>query len=179
MKRIVEYVNVHPKCTRRKLVEALSPPPPPAPFEASRDAVAGANASAPAQPEAVEPTPEQTAVIADLHWLIHQGHVIEFANGILETAKKPYQTGEASPKPEPKPVEQTAQAAPAAEPWAVLDLSEEQPANPETIHPLLPPEPEASNGGSSVANPPADEVDAPDQPLPSAASSSKHSLVEV
>ena len=43
-----------------------------------------------------QPTPEQTAVIADLHWLIHQGHVIEFANGILETAKKPV------PKP-PKP----------------------------------------------------------------------------
>jgi hypothetical protein len=31
-----------------------------------------------------------------LHWLIHQGHVIEFANGILETAKKP------APRP-PKP----------------------------------------------------------------------------
>jgi hypothetical protein len=29
------------------------------------------------------------AVLTDLHWLIHQGHVIEFANGTLETAKKP------------------------------------------------------------------------------------------
>jgi hypothetical protein len=36
-----------------------------------------------------EPTPEQTAIIGDLHWLIHQGHVIEFADGLLETAKKP------------------------------------------------------------------------------------------
>jgi hypothetical protein len=43
-------------------------------------------------------------VISDLHWLIHQGHVIEFANGTLETAKKPV------PKP-PKPA-----AKPAAEP---------------------------------------------------------------
>jgi hypothetical protein len=36
-----------------------------------------------------EPTPEQMAVTGDLHWLIHQGHVIEFANGRLETAKRP------------------------------------------------------------------------------------------
>jgi hypothetical protein len=35
-------------------------------------------------------------VIADLHWLIHQGHVIEFADGRMDTAKKPV------PKP-PKP----------------------------------------------------------------------------
>lgn len=34
-------------------------------------------------------TPEQAAVTTDLHWLIHQGHVIEFSNGKLETAKKP------------------------------------------------------------------------------------------
>ena len=38
---------------------------------------------------APETSPEQTALAGDLHWLIHQGHVIEFANGILETAKKP------------------------------------------------------------------------------------------
>jgi hypothetical protein len=39
-------------------------------------------------------------VIADLHWLIHQGHVIEFANGMLDTAKKPLPR---LPKPESKP----------------------------------------------------------------------------
>jgi hypothetical protein len=55
--------------------------------------------STPASPAtaAREPSPEETAVIADLHWLIHQGHVIEFADGVLETAKKPV------PRP-PKPV---------------------------------------------------------------------------
>jgi hypothetical protein len=45
-------------------------------------------------------TPEQTAVTTDLHWLIHQGHVIEFSNGKLETAKKPK---EQAPKKQPKP----------------------------------------------------------------------------
>jgi hypothetical protein len=44
-----------------------------------------------AEPVKAEPalTPEQAAVTTDLHWLIHQGHVIEFSNGKLETAKKP------------------------------------------------------------------------------------------
>ena len=44
-------------------------------------------------------TPEASAIISDLHWLVHQGHVIEFANGILETAKKPLPK---PPKAEPK-----------------------------------------------------------------------------
>lgn len=97
VKRIVEYINATPKCTRKQLIEALAPSPPPAPA-----AEAGA---APVPPvESAEPTPEQTAVIADLHWLIHEGHVIEFATGILETAKKP------QPKPEPKPAAKPAPA---------------------------------------------------------------------
>lgn len=82
VKRIVEFINAHPKSTRRDLVEALAPTPKPA---------APAEGTTPeAKPEATTATPEQTAVIADLHWLIHQGHVIEFATtGLLETAKKP------------------------------------------------------------------------------------------
>ena len=84
VKRIVDYINANPKCTRRRLVEALAPAPAPAEGQSVP----------PAEP--AESSPEQTAVISDLHWLIHQGHVIEFANGTLETAKRPV------PKP-PKP----------------------------------------------------------------------------
>jgi len=105
VKRIVEYINAHPKCTRRKLMEALAPSPrQPIPI-APPVAEAGASESASAATEAVpkvaepEPTPEQTAVIGDLHWLIHQGHVIEFANGAMDTAKRPLPR---PPKPEPK-----------------------------------------------------------------------------
>ena len=47
-------------------------------------------------------TPEQTAVSSDLHWLIHQGHVIEFSNGKMETAKKP-KVQPQKPKAKPKP----------------------------------------------------------------------------
>jgi hypothetical protein len=103
VKRIVEYINLKPKCSRRQLVEALAPSPVPPAGEpaASQPSAAPVDSTA--------PTPEQTTVVADLHWLIHQGHVIEFANGILETAKRPLM------KPEPKPAPAPAAPAPAAE----------------------------------------------------------------
>jgi hypothetical protein len=104
VRRIVEFINAHPKCTHKQLLQALAPaaavaalPTPPAreAAVAAEAAPSGTEAppSAPAA-EVAEPTPELAAVMTDLHWLIHQGHVIEFANGILETAKKPL------PKPE-------------------------------------------------------------------------------
>jgi hypothetical protein len=102
IKRIVSFINEHPKCTRRKLIETLAPVAKPTVLEVKPDA-----APAPA----AEATPEQTAIIADLHWLAHQGHIIEFADGKLETAKKPL------PKPvkqEKKPAAEKAQK-PAAE----------------------------------------------------------------
>jgi hypothetical protein len=89
IKRIIAHINAHPKCSRRKLVEAFAPTPQPTVIEVKPEG----------QP-AAEPTPEQNAIISDLHWLVHQGHVIEFADGRLETAKKP---APRPPKPEKKP----------------------------------------------------------------------------
>jgi len=112
VKRIVDYINSNPKCSRRSLVEALAPSPAPPASEPA------GNEPSPAAPVGSDqPTPEQTAVIADLHWLIHQGHVIEFANGILETAKKPL------PKPEPRPAAPPAAGAPPAETAAVSEAA--------------------------------------------------------
>src|SRR5207249_5080123 len=102
VKRIVDFISAHPKCNRRQLVEALVPSPFPSGAET------GANAASAAQPQGAEPTPEQTAVVADLHWLIHQGHVIEFANGRIETARKPIPK---PPRPGPKSAEAVAQPA--------------------------------------------------------------------
>ena len=103
VKQIVDYIDANPKRTRRHLIETLAPSPAAPPL-----AVAGSEAAMEPQPDSAQPTPEQTAVISDLHWLIHQGHVIEFANGVLETAKRPL------PKLEPKrPAAPAKAAAPA------------------------------------------------------------------
>lgn len=102
VKRIVEHINAHPKCTRRKLIEDLAPSPAPASPSSPPEGQPGA--AEPQAAQAAVPTPEQNALIGDLHWLIHQGHVIEFANGTLETAKKPLPRPPKAPaaKPEDK-----------------------------------------------------------------------------
>ena len=121
IKRIVDFINANPKCNRRLLIEALAPSPVPATTPA--EVVPGQPA---AQPESAQPTAEQTAVIADLHWLIHQGHVIEFATGILEMAKKPLPK---PPKPEARPSpEKAVEAAPQAESGVAVQPMEAEPA---------------------------------------------------
>ena len=148
VKRIVEYINSNPKCSRRPLIEALAPSPPPAPIPLPSD-----GAPAPVASDRQAPTPEQTAVISDLHWLIHQGHVIEFANGVLECAKKPLPK---PPKPAPKPESAAAPAAVAgAAPTAETPGAEPAPAPEvaENLEAAASPSPEK---GQEVASPPAD-----------------------
>ena len=105
IKRIIDFINGNVKCTRKKLIEALAPTPPkPTVLEIKPPAPATADEAAtppakPAESQAPEATPEQTAIIGDLHWLIHQGAVLEFADGRMETAKKPLPR---PPKPEKK-----------------------------------------------------------------------------
>jgi hypothetical protein len=101
IKRIVDFINHTRNCSRRKILEALAPGVPlqaPQPGEASPAA------------ESTPPTPEAAAVVSDLHWLIHEGHVIEFANGLIELAKKPVIR---PPKPS-RPAQSTAPGANAA-----------------------------------------------------------------
>jgi len=127
VQKIVQFIETHPKTTRRKLIQEFVPnaattaaatpaaaPAPAAPAEGTVSAEAAtppAEGAAPTNAEAtaaaqtpatapaaqtVAPSPELEALVRDLHWLVHQGHVIEFANGQLETAKKP------APRPEKK-----------------------------------------------------------------------------
>ncbi len=130
VKRIVDFINATPKTNRRKLMESLAPAPA-APTVIPVTPTEGQPAAKPAAPE---PTAEQTAVIADLHWLIHQGHVIEFADGRLETAKKPLPK---PPKPEKKPAAQAA-TAPAATEAAPTGETPETPAVPTEASPTSP-----------------------------------------
>jgi hypothetical protein len=181
IKRVVDYINAHPKCTRRQLVEALAPTPPappapapvaaPAPTEsapadAAPPAAAPAEAATPA-PTAPQPTAAQTEIISDLHWLVHQGHVIEFANGVLETAKKPLpKPPKPEPKPAPKPAEQAvapeapsvAEAAPATEPAAAATEVSPTVAEPTAA-------PSAAEAAPPAANEPA-ATDALPAPTP-------------
>jgi hypothetical protein len=136
VKQIVVFIDAHPKGTRRTLIEALAPTPAPvkAPLPVAEtpapDTAAPGTPTAPTTAESpasdAGPTQEQAAIIGDLHWLIHQGHVIEFANGVLETAKKPVIR---PPKPE-VPVE-SAEAA--ASPAPVAEQTEPAGAAPEPV----------------------------------------------
>ena len=106
-----------------KLIETLAPTP------SRRSSKSNPERRRPPLPKAeranarraAEPTPEQTAIIADLHWLVHQGHVIEFADGRLETAKKP------APRP-PKPEKKPAEEKPMAEGEAISAIEPVSPA---------------------------------------------------
>jgi hypothetical protein len=129
VKSIVDYINTHPKSTRRKVIEALAPSPtaPPAPAALPAPAESGAQAGPVVGTPAPEATPEQTALASDLHWLVHQGHVIEFANGILETAKKPVPR-----PPKPKKKTETPGAATAPSGGTVADAATTLPVPPNT-----------------------------------------------
>jgi hypothetical protein len=147
IKRIVAHINEHPKCSRRKMVESLAPAPAaPTMIEIKQPGEPAAAASTtPAVADPAAPTPEQTALIADLHWLIHQGHVLEFADGKLETAKRP---APKPVKPEPKPAPAAAPATPvgAAVPAATA------------TEPVTAPEVPAAEAGVPVTEPVASPV---------------------
>jgi len=164
IRKIVEYINSHPKCTRRQMVESIAPSPVP-----TGEPVNSEGQTPPAD-QSSAPTPEQTAVIADLHWLIHQGHVIEFANGVLETAKKPLPR---PPRPEPKtpaPATDTAPAPSGAEATPAPETAES--ADETSIETLAeapagevetPVTPESATEAAAVT-PPAEEAAGTDEP---------------
>ena len=129
VRKVVEFVSAHPDCTRRKLFDALAPSAPapkaapavtetaPAPATAATDAAPAAPVEAAAPVAAAEPqyTPEQRVVAQDLHWLVHQGHIIEFSTGKLRSARKPAPKPQPAPKPAKAKVEAGAPAVPATE----------------------------------------------------------------
>jgi hypothetical protein len=149
IKRLVEFINATPKCSRRKLIETLAPAP-------AKPTVLEVKPDEPNVPETPEPTPEQTALISDLHWLIHQGHVLEFADGRMETAKKPLPR---PPRPEKKPAEETTAAE--GEAAALLDAAPEIPisAEPVSTPETMPDAPSAES--ASTETPPTEQVPSP------------------
>ena len=130
VKRIIEFITANPKCSRRKMFEALAP----AAVSTTQPAAEGAPVA--------ELSPEAAAIISDLHWLVHQGHVIEFANGTLETAKKPLPKQPKQPKPAAgagKPAEaetpETSETTVESVESVVAGLANETPAESQTVAP--------------------------------------------
>lgn len=154
VKKIVEFINAHAGCTRKRLIETLAPTPPTAPAApaaAVAEPAAAPETGTPPAPTAVaaEPTPEQRAIIGDLHWLIHQGHVIEFTDGRMETAKAP----------KPRPVAPAKPTPPAAAPAATPGPAAETPVAPTAT--TTPTEPAPVAAPEPVAPPPAEPAVTP------------------
>ena len=185
IKRIIDHINAHPKCSRRQLIEALAPSPPQPvvieikpKVEAPPDSESRLQAAGTEEPPkggttnvpaaTAEPTAEQTVIISDLHWLVHQGHVLEFADGRLDTAKKPLPR---PPKLEKKPVAEgeavvsavepatevtvsteaeipASEPAPAVEPELVAEVTAETPVPDEPAADVLASEPAAEDGAT-------------------------------
>ncbi len=96
IRRIFEAIRSKPSLRRLKLLEQLAPLPAPAPAETpverpAPDATQVA-AAAEASPASPPPSPEQAArdaVVQDLLWLTHEGYVIEYSDGRLESVPPP------------------------------------------------------------------------------------------
>jgi hypothetical protein len=104
--------------------------------------------------------------VADLHWLIHQGHVIEFANGNLETAKKPKPRPEKPATPAtPAPTEPEPPPEPALEPQSEMPAAAPVPTETPMAEtePEPPPEPALPVGDTEI-RPPGAEENAPQSP---------------
>ena len=100
----MQFIDGTEECTRRQILEHLG----------------GMEHVKPQEGEEPAPAPEQTEeqkqLTSDLHWLIHQGHVLEFSNGIIETAKKPKKKAEPSAElkvPDTRPDETVSEPPPA------------------------------------------------------------------
>jgi hypothetical protein len=172
IQKIIVYLREHFGCTRKQLIAHFVPRPAPAapasapvpdlaaPSPGSVQAEAQAPDPAPAQAEgqavASAPVPEQGTpiisappvpseedrVLADLHWLIQDGYVVEFSNGRLwALADKPPQ-----PLPPPTPASTAAEAPTenASEAATATPASTEPAAEPT---PSPEPAPAAAEGG--------------------------------
>ena len=180
VRRIVEFINARTGCSRRDLLDALAPTPPSpatpaAPAEPEAATAPEGPAEKPAAAAVPAPTPAQTAVITDLHWLIHQGHVIEFTDGRMETAKppKPAPPPPKAPRPEPQKAQEdkaspataepVADAAPAAAPLPTP--AEAAPPAP-AVEPQPPAEVAPPSATPEASAEPKAETPAPAEPAP-------------
>ncbi|MDP7051916.1 MAG: hypothetical protein QF600_08325, partial [Verrucomicrobiota bacterium] len=149
IRAIVMFVVENRDCTRRMILDQFAPEP-----EKPESADAPAEGG---EPVAEPPlSPERTAVLSDLHWLVHQGHVIEYANGQMQIAPKPQppQQKKKKPKPEKKP---KAESSEEGETSSTLCQTPAEPPAAGEAKPAETPEPTAAEASDTA------EVSKPDQ----------------
>ena len=134
---IVTFVVGNQDCTRRMILDKFVPEP-----DKPKSAEALPEGDAPE----VEPplSPERTAVLSALHWLVHQGPVVEYANGQMEIAPKPQpmQPKKKKPKPGKKLMAETPTVTEApADASATEEAKPAEPPASETSDTTEPPEP--------------------------------------
>ncbi len=155
IQKLLVYLREHFGCTRKQLMAhfvpkptAAAPVPAPTPDPAPETPVPISEAVAPAVPVLVTVS-EEDRVLADLHWLIQDGYVVEFSNGRLwAQADKP---------PPPRP---PAAAAPPVATEAPAGTAAEIPSTTTTesgVEPTQTPEPAeaAVEGGDPNPSAPA------------------------
>ena len=167
IRNIVTFVVDNQNCTRRMILDKFAPEP---------DKLESAEASGEGDtPKPETPlSPERTAILSDLHWLVHQGHVVEYANGQMEIAPKPQppQQKKKKPRPDKKPkaepplTEGTSLTSPQT-PAEAPSAEETKPA--ETPEPSA--EPPATEASDTTESPELSQADAaaPTEPELSAA----------
>ena len=167
IRNIVTFVVDNQNCTRRMILDKFAPEP-----DKLESTEASGEGDAP-KPE-TPLSPERTAILSDLHWLVHQGHVVEYANGQMEIAPKPQppQQKKKKPGPDKKPkaepplTEGTSLTSPQT-PAEAPSAEETKPA--ETPEPSA--EPPATEASDTTESPELSQADAaaPTEPELSAA----------
>lgn len=80
-------------------------------------------------PEGSEATVRETALLRDFYWLLHQGHVVDYASKGLEIPRR--QPPKPATPPKPKPAARAAEpASPTAEPQPAPPVDLSEPENP-------------------------------------------------
>jgi hypothetical protein len=110
VRNIVTFLREHEGCTRKDLLEHLvktSPAPKTLP---------ATDSAAPTPPPTVEPSNKEELLLSDLHWLVQDGYVVEFADGRLwALPDRPPKPAEPVTPPREPTVETPPSPAPAAE----------------------------------------------------------------
>ena len=149
IQKIILFLREHIGCKRKRLIEHFVPPATtaaatPAPADDTVAIASGlsADGNAPAVPAPALPSMEDR-VLADLHWLIQDGYVVEFSDGRLwaQADRPPQPVSTKKPKPAaaetpaenatvPTTAEPPAEPAPVAE--AAPQAAEDGDLNPNT-----------------------------------------------